>query len=141
MASRCDAVTMPTLACWRVNIEAAIVSLEGTMGGQEFAQLCPGTNKQLTLAARDLSQVISCRLQTCKSSNCGGLFLFHTLQRRLQLLPFKVVEHGQQTIPFDLFSRRQHASLFTSAQRIESLLLGIIPGWVTHRHCPFGVSA
>jgi hypothetical protein len=23
------------------------------------------------------------------------------------------------------------------AKSIESLLLGIIPGWVTHRHCPF----
>ena len=32
MASRCDAVTMPTLACWRVRIEAVIVSLEGTTG-------------------------------------------------------------------------------------------------------------
>ena len=37
MASRCAAVTMPTLGCWRVNIEAAIVSLESTTGGQEFA--------------------------------------------------------------------------------------------------------
>ena len=37
MAWRCAAVTMPTLGCWRVNIEAAIGSLEGTMGGQEFA--------------------------------------------------------------------------------------------------------
>jgi hypothetical protein len=32
MASRCDAVTMPTLACWHANIEAAIVSLEGPTG-------------------------------------------------------------------------------------------------------------
>src|SRR2546430_6603359 len=136
MASRCDAVTMPTLACWRVNIEAAIVSLEGTMGGQEFTELCPGTNKQLALAARDLGQVIPCRLRTCNSSDRSGLLLLHTLQRGLQLLPFKVVEPGQQTIQFGLFSRRQHTSLFTGAKSIEPLLLGLVPGWVTHRHCP-----
>jgi hypothetical protein len=32
MASCCAAVTIPTFACWRVNIAAAIVSLEGTTG-------------------------------------------------------------------------------------------------------------
>ena len=83
MASRCDAVTMRILGRWSVNIEAAIVSLEGTMGGQEFAELCPCTNKQLTLAVRDLGQVIPCGLQTCNSSDSRSLFLLHTLQRGL----------------------------------------------------------
>src|SRR6266849_5663768 len=106
MASRCDAVTMPALGCWSFNIEAAIVSLEGTMCGQEFAELCPCTNKQLALAARYLGQVIPCSLQTCKSRDSNSLFLLHTLQRGLQLLPFKVVEHGQQAIQFGVFSWR-----------------------------------
>jgi hypothetical protein len=128
MASRCDAVTIPILGRWSVNIEAAIVSLEGTMGGQEFAELCPCTNKQLTLAVRNLGQVIPCGLQTCNSSDSRSLLLLHALQRGLYLLPFQVVEQGQQAIQFSLFSRGQHASLFTGTKRVESLLLGIIPG-------------
>ena len=95
------------------------------MCGQEFAELCSCTNHQLALEARYLGQVIPCSLQACKSSDRSSLCLLHILQRGLQLVPFKVIKSAQ------------YASLFMGAKTIESLLLGSISGWVTHRHRPF----
>jgi hypothetical protein len=82
---------MPTLGWWDFDIEATIVSLEGAMFGQEFMELCPGTNDQLALAARYLDQVIPRSLEACNSGGSSRLFLLHARKRGLKLLPFKVV--------------------------------------------------
>jgi hypothetical protein len=82
---------MPTSGWWDFDVKATIVSLEGAMFGQEFVELRPGTNDQLALAARYLSQVIPRGLEACDSSDGSRLFLLHARKRGLKLLPFKVV--------------------------------------------------